>query len=120
MESSLQTEVENLTDHQVGQVFEGLVEELQKEIERLYLKDEEALAQLRERGQASSLLIEAFSVDVSERLSLDPTSLRQRLLRIAEEQEFQPNLRKALEHRFFASGAPVDPMTLKTKLWLLQ
>lgn len=110
--------ISKLSSRELRSVASGVVDVVREELSGVYSDDSAALAALQivDSAQASRILDALVPALDTGRLPLDDKALRQLLLMLAEQPEFEPYVRRALERRLLVS---IDPVVLGTLLVLL-
>lgn len=110
--------ISKLSSRELQSVASGIADVVRAELADVYKDDSAALAALQrvDPAQASNILDALVPALDTGRLPLDDEALRQLLLALAEQPEFEPYVRRALERRLLVS---LDPVVLGTLLVLL-
>jgi hypothetical protein len=110
--------ISRLSSRELQTVVSGFADIVREKLAEGYKDDPAALAELVniDHGQASLILQGLVPALHAEQLHVNNEALRQLLLVLAEQKEFEPYLRPAIERRLLAS---IDPVVLAPLLVLL-
>ena len=119
MVKDLRQIIDGLNSRQLRSVISGLQEVVQEKLDVVYKNDRESLTALRDLDEANANLMLQGMISVqTQDVSLQDKDLRELLLFLSDQEEFEPTVRRALDRRLLVS-LPLDPVLMGSLLVFL-